>query len=143
MRTAKSDREWSKKLNQPIPQKVFDRNFSLKAVGFINEITYYSKSNIVVTSAWRNNFTLEELKGLFWRQGITSPVIDKTGIGSSRGEEIQDWLTTNNFYGKYAVIDDQVKDIKLHIPANHIIHVNALIGFTDTKLVDRALDILL
>ena len=129
-------------MNAEIPKKVFDRNFSKLAVSNINYLIHWTNAKIVVTSTWRNNFTIEELKSIFKKQGIHGEVVDKTGIGLSRGEEILEWLDSN-VVDKYVVIDDQVKDILIHIDEKKVIHVNSQIGFEDQELVDKTIDILL
>ena len=142
LRTHKSDLEWSLILNADIPKKVFDRNFSRKSVSNINYLIHWTNAKIVVTSTWRNNFSVEELKVIFKNQGILGDVVDKTGVGLTRGEEIIEWLDSNEVE-KYVVIDDQIKDIIIHIDENKAIHVNSQIGFEDQDLVDKAIDILL
>ena len=142
LRTHKSDLEHSILLNQQIPIRVYDRRFDLKAVSNINYISYYVNTKIVVTSTWRNNFTLEELKQIFKDRGITIEIIDKTDIGLTRGEEIREWLDRNEVTN-YVVIDDQVKDIIDWVDKDRIIHVNHFEGFTSDELVDKTLGILL
>ena len=111
LRTDKSDKDWSVRLNLPIPKRVFDRNFSPKSVSNINYITGLTRSKIVITSTWRTNFNLSELKKIFINQGIVGDVIDITTInGLNRGEEIQEYLDTHDI-DNYVVIDDQVDDI--------------------------------
>jgi hypothetical protein len=142
LRTHKSDLEHATILNQEIPTRVFDRRFDLKAVSNINYINHYTNAKIVVSSTWRNNFTVEELKDIFKDRGITTEVIDKTDIGLTRGEEIREWLDRNEVTN-YVVIDDQVKDIVNWVDKDRVIHVNHQEGFTSDELVDKILDILL
>lgn len=92
---------------------------------------------------WRCNFSLEELQIIFKSNVVYASVIDKTIIGLNIGEEIQQYLDTNDNIDKYAIIDDQIKDIVNILGSNHIIHCNPLIGFELDTLVDKALDILL
>jgi len=142
LRTHKSDLEWSQKLEVPIPQKVYDRRFDQKCVSNINYIISLTRAKIVVSSTWRNNFTIEELKVIFRGRGISGEVIDKTGIGLTRGEEIRQWLDTNEVTD-YVVIDDQVKDILSWVDKNRVVEVNCQLGFESDELVDKVLDILL
>lgn len=69
-------------------------------------------------------------------------MIGKTGIGLNRGEEILEFIDTNDLY-KYVVVDDQVKDILIHISDEKVVKIDPKIGFEDDGLVDKALDILL
>ena len=142
LRTHKSDLEWSLKLNTPIPERVFDRRFSPKAVSNINQLIYYTRAKIVVSSTWRTQFTLQELKDIFRSNGITGEVIDKTQTGLTRGEEIQEWI---DYHGteSYVVIDDQVKDIITYVDNRRVVKCDHSIGFEVDELLDKALDILL
>ena len=142
LRTHKSDLEWSLKLNVPIPERVFDRKFNPKAVSNINQLIYYTKAKIVVSSTWRTQFTLQQLKDIFRSNGITGEVIDKTPIGLTRGEEIQEWI---DYHGvdSYVVIDDQVKDILTYVDNRRVVKCEHSIGFEDDELLDKVLDILL
>jgi len=142
LRTHKSDLEWSLKSGLPIPQKVYDRQFSQKSVSNINYIISLTGAKIVVSSTWRNNYTIEELKEIFRSRGIFGQIIDKTGIGLTRGEEILQWLDTNEITN-YVVIDDQVKDILSWVNKERVVEVNCQLGFESDELVDKVLDILL
>ena len=142
LRTHKSDLENSIILNQEIPIRVYDRRFDSKSVNNINYIVHYTGAKIVVSSTWRNNFSVQELKEIFRERGITAEVIDKTNIGLTRGEEIREWLDRNEVTN-YVVIDDQVKDIINWVDKDRVIEVNCQEGFTSNELVDKTLDILL
>ena len=142
LRTHKSDLEWSLKSGLPIPTKVYDRQFGQKCVSNINYIISLTGAKIVVSSTWRNNFTIEELGEIFRSRGIFGQIIDKTGIGLTRGEEILQWLDTNEII-KYVVIDDQVKDIVSWVKRERVVEVNCQLGFESDELVDKVLDILL
>lgn len=126
----------------PIPEKVFDRKFNPKSVSNINLLISYTRAKIVVSSTWRTQFTLQQLKDIFRSNGIDGEVVDKTSIGLTRGEEIQEWI---DYHGveSYIVIDDQVKDILPYVDNNKVIKCNHSIGFEDDELLDKALDILL
>ena len=142
LRTHKSDLEHATILNKEIPTRVFDRRFDSKSVNNINYIVHYTGAKIVVSSTWRNNFSVQELKEIFRERGITAEVIDKTDIGLTRGEEIREWLDRNEVTN-YVVIDDQVKDIINWVDKDRVIEVNCQEGFTSDELVDKTLDILL
>ena len=142
LRTHKSDLENSIILNQEIPIRVYDRRFDSKSVNNINYIVHYTGAKIVVSSTWRNNFSVQELKEIFRERGITAEVIDKTDIGLTRGGEIREWLDRNEVTN-YVVIDDQVKDIINWVDKDRVIEVNCQEGFTSNELVDKTLDILL
>jgi hypothetical protein len=141
LRTESSDKEWSLKLELPIPEKRY-RNFSVKSVSNINFINSLVRCKIVVTSNWKLYYSLAELKQIFRDQGILLEVIDKTGISTSRGEEILEWLLVNDGVENWVVIDDQVKDLSL-IDDYRIVKCDHQIGFDDDNLVDKVLDVLI
>ena len=126
----------------PIPESVFDRKFNPKAVSNINLLISYTRAKIVVTSTWRTQFTLQQLKDIFRSNGIDGEVVDKTSIGLTRGEEIQEWI---DYHGveSYIVIDDQVKDILPYVDNRRVVKCEHSIGFEDDELLDKSLDILL
>ena len=139
LRTHASDLEWSRRLGEPVPLSVFDRRFDPAIASRINEVAGYARAKIVVTSTWRTKHDLATLKQIFRESGISAEVVGKTGIGNSRGEEIEQWILENGV-SSYVVIDDQVKDILACIPKERVIKVDPAIGFED---VDKAIDILL
>ena len=126
----------------PIPEKVFDRKFNPKSVSNINLLISYTRAKIVVSSTWRTQFTLQQLKDIFRSNGINGEVIDITSIGLTRGEEIQEWI---DYHGveSYIVIDDQVKDILPYVDNRRVVKCEHSIGFEDDELLDKSLDILL
>lgn len=141
LRTDASDRYWSEVTGQPIPQSVFERLFSSRSITILNEIIYYTGSKVVITSTWRVQHTLDELKQIFKIRGFRGEIIDKTNIIGSRGEEIQEWLDTNAV-NKYVVIDDSVKDILLHINPKRVIKIESNIGLNESHF-DSITDLLL
>lgn len=141
LRTHKSDLEWLKKLNAPIPEKRY-RKFSPKSVSNINFIHTLIRCKVVITSNWKLYYSLDELKQIFREQGIQPEVIDKTGISTSRGEEILEWLSLNDGIENWVVIDDQVKDLS-SIDSSRIVKCDFSVGFEDDSLVDKVLDVLI
>lgn len=114
LRTHKSDLEWSEIDGIPIPTVVFNRKFSRKSISNLNYIVRITGANVVISSTWRLNFSVDELNNIFRKNGFNGKIIGKTGVLFTRGEEIQEYLDLNDI-DKYAVIDDQVKDIKPYI----------------------------
>ena len=141
LRTHQSDEWWSIREKLPIPDRVYDRKFNPKAISNLNYLHNLLQIKIVVSSTWRTNFTLSELQHIFRKNGISAPVIDTTPVLNNRGEEIQTWLDIHN-PKNYIVIDDNIKDIKNYISSNNIIRCDTEIGFEDSRLLDRAIDIL-
>jgi len=106
-----------------VPSKYTDRKFCKISVSNLNEIIAYTRAKIVITSNWRLNLTLLELKEIFRNEGIYGDVIGKTGIDVTRGQEISEWIITNNVID-YVVIDDQIKDIVSVLGDKRVVEVN-------------------
>ncbi len=141
LRTDASDRYWSEVTGQPIPNSVFDRLFSNYSIAILNEIIYNTDAKVVITSTWRVQHSLEQLRSIFKIRGFRGEIIDKTNIIGSRGEEIQEWLDTHSI-NKYVVIDDSVKDILLHINPKRVVKIESNIGLNDSHF-DCITDLLL
>ena len=86
-------------------------------IEMLNKLCQEINAEIVVSSTWRKNKTVEELQEIFDYCGATFKVISKTeSLGYERGIEISKWLKDNikvethgvNYYDffKYAIIDD-------------------------------------
>ena len=76
----------------------------------LNKITGQTGAYIVVSSTWRINKTVVELRELLRAFGVTGTVLDKTPrLFKRRGFEIQEWLDKGSPYGeieKFVIIDD-------------------------------------
>lgn len=134
LRTHKSDSEWADLLGLPIPPIVFDRNFSSKGISNLNEIIHFTGAKVLITSTWRVQHSLEDLKNKFRARGFRGEIreiIDKTNILYDRGEEIQEWLDTHDV-NKYIVIDHKHTTEAM----------DTSIGLEDYSLVDKIIDIL-
>lgn len=140
VRTDNSDKFWSNLLNTKIPISVFERKFDKKSISILNEIVYYTNAKVVISSSWKNNFSLNELKDIFKKEGFNGEVIDVTKCLYNRGEEIQEYLDTHNI-NKYVVIDDNIKDIRNHINSKRIIECDSYIGLSGVN-VENIIDIL-
>lgn len=93
-------------------------HFSPDLVDNLNRITKDTGAKIVITSTWRKNRTLEDLRKLFVEVGIEGEVIDKTielrfsnwAHSVPRGCEIDYWIDSrsdlNHLWRKFAIIDD-------------------------------------
>jgi hypothetical protein len=141
LRTDVSDRYWSEATGQPIPKSVFDRLFSSHSIAILNEIVYITGAKVVITSTWRVQHSLEQLRSIFKIRGFRGQIIDTTKIIGNRGEEIQEWLDTH-VVNKYVVIDDSVKDILIHINPKRVVKIESNIGLNDIHF-DSITDLLL
>ena len=139
MRTHNSDLNWSRELNQPVPNS-FKRLFSKEAIENLNYLVNLTGSKVVITSTWRMYYTLTELKNLFRERGFIGHIVDVTNTGDTRGEEIVQWLNEHKITN-FAVIDDNIKDILNRIPDCKVVKCNPLNGLDDITF-DKVLDIL-
>lgn len=141
LRTDKSDRFWSKFLNQDIPTSIFDRKLSPTSIKILNEIILITDAKVVITSMWRTVYDLDKLKSIFKDSGFKGEIVGETNQFGYRGEEIQEWLDTN-YINKYVVVDDSVRDILNHINTKKVIKIDPINGLDDTYF-DRIVDLLL
>jgi DNA-binding LacI/PurR family transcriptional regulator len=76
-----------------------------EAVAALNHIVHAAGAQIVVTSTWREEYSLAELRELLTHWGVTGAVIDQTPVAGTRGEEIQAWLATHPAE-RFVILDD-------------------------------------
>lgn len=82
--------------------------FDPRNVAVLNQFLESARVKIVVTSSWRWNHTLEELRVVLRNAGVRGEVIDRTALTSlgSRGQEIQAWLDRAGPIEAFVIIDD-------------------------------------
>ncbi len=104
--------------------------FNPELVENLNILTNKLNANLVVSSSWKHEYTLKELKKIFKRNGVFARVIDVTPNlePGQRGEEIYNWLTEHEQFISYLVIDDDVWDIPEWIPEHRFVQVNSMKG---------------
>jgi len=87
--------------------------FNIQCVSIFNEILTITGADIVLTSDWRNKWTMEELDIIFKMNGVIKSPIDKTenfytsmkNLDSDRAREIEEYITRKNIT-EYVIIDD-------------------------------------
>lgn len=141
LRTDKSDKFWSKVLNQDIPTSIFERKLSPTSIKILNEIILITDAKVVITSMWRTFYNIDRLRSIFKDSGFKGEIVGETKQFGDRGEEIQEWLDTN-YINKYVVIDDSVRDILNHIDTKRVIKIDPLNGLDDTYF-DSIVDLLI
>lgn len=92
-----------------------------KRVALLKEIVLRTNCKIVISSTWRENSTAAHFERLFKLLGHALPNFTVIGLTpildhieqQKRGHEINAWIKSNNFQGKYLALDDDPKSIFL------------------------------
>lgn len=127
LRTHKSDKEW---YGQNIPTNVFNRKFSPNSINILNEIIKLTNARLIISSTWREHYSINELRKIFTNNGYKYDIYDITTKLGYRGEEIQYWLDTHDV-NRYIVVDDNIKEISKNINNKRI--VECLNGLTEKE----------
>ena len=101
-----------------------------QAIGWLNELYRQCPYDIVVSSTWRMGMSVGELQNLIIRSGFDSAirVIGKTPVlHQERGLEIQEWIDTTEFKGRFIIIDDD-SDMCHLLP--QLVYCDCQLGFT-------------
>ena len=101
-----------------------------QAIGWLNELYNKIPYDIVVSSTWRMGMSVDELQNLLRRSGFNRniKVIGKTPVlYQQRGLEIQEWIDTAEFKGKFIIIDDD-SDMCHLLPL--LVRCDCQLGFT-------------
>lgn len=82
--------------------------FDPRNVAVFNQFLDAARVEIVVTSTWRYNNSLEELRTALLGAGVTGKLLDKLPpvALASRGKEIQAWLDSHGPVETFVIIDD-------------------------------------
>jgi len=107
--------------------------FSKSSVAALNEILQATEARIVITSSWRNNWTLIENASFLKRDGvIPNRVVGKTAtLEQERGLEIDAWLRSVPYPVTSFVILDDRDDIVTH--RDRLIRTNPQTGLTPAQ----------
>ena len=83
-----------------------------KCLGILEDIVNKTKAKIVVSSTWRLNYDVEDLRRVFREKSLTNwdaPIIDtvrKRSYGEEiRGDLVQEWIDDHDV-DDYAILDD-------------------------------------
>ena len=81
---------------------------AVSCVAALNRITDETGAEIVISSSWRLDFSVYELREMLRAWGVTGQVSGVTcrTTGASRGREIQEWLRANGPVSSVVIIDD-------------------------------------
>lgn len=98
------------------------------AVAALNHVTRAAGAQIVITSTWREEYSLDELHSHLLRWGVSGAVIGQTPLAGTRGQEIQAWLEAHTVE-RFVILDDE--------PAVSPLHAHWVKTETDTGLTMR------
>ena len=115
--------------------------FSRSCVAALNLILRETGANIVITSSWRDNWTLQDNAGFLERDGVLPKrVLGKTPtLEKDRGIEIDTWLRSAPYAIESFVILDDKDNMAMHF--KRLVQVDPQIGLTEI-LARRAVEIL-
>jgi hypothetical protein len=115
--------------------------FAPACVSALNSVLHQSGAHIVITSSWRQSFTLRENAQFLERDGVVpGRVVGQTPwLERERGAEINAWLQNAPFPISGFVILDDREDMMMH--GQRLIRVNPSAGLS-TLHVRRALALL-
>jgi hypothetical protein len=128
--------EWSESrpLRDFIPprlaQQAFDEErIDLNCVELLRTVVQLTGARLVMTSTWRRRIGVSEFVRLFALYGWNeAPVIGVTPriAGLIRGDEVEAWLSNNDYAGPYVCVDDD-DDFRIGQP---LIQTNREVGMT-------------
>lgn len=130
--------------------KVTNKSWDPTACKHISMLCEHYNARIVITSSWRHEYTIEQLKDFFASNNIPDKFIkDVTNSyvpqqdenNYCRGHEVQHWLEENNKdKTPYVIIDDEATFLESQ--QDHLIRVDKHKGFSTKEAVTRASNIL-
>lgn len=111
--------------------------FDNECVGNLKKIIDTTNADIVVTSSWKLDMSLEKLQEMWEYRKLPGKVIDVTpNLIGSRGDEIVAWIETHGGNDiQYVIIDDMSGDYFDTSLAEHLFDVNPYVGL-DSRTAD-------
>lgn len=101
----------------------------------LRELVEVTDAEIVISSDWRKNFSVEKFKEMFALYGWKNPpIIGKTEILNNRGLEVYKWLSDDDDVYEYVILDDN--DWFLPDQLHNFVHTNPECGLTWNDVQD-------
>ena len=115
--------------------------FARSSVETLNGVLRQSEARIVITSSWRENWSLRENAEFLERDGVLpSRVVGKTPtLGQERGLEIEAWLRAVPYTVASFVILDDRDDMAMH--RERLVQVSPQVGVSLAQ-AQRAIELL-
>ena len=111
---------------------------SKRCIEILNDIVFNTEAKVVITSTWRKDYTLKQLKEFFERAGFVGKIVGMTDAfdeDSCRGDEIRDFLIRKFGRGQearskfeYVILDDD-SDM-LYSQRENFVNVDYTVGLT-------------
>jgi|AntRauTorckE6833_2_1112554.scaffolds.fasta_scaffold00241_2 hypothetical protein len=122
------------------------RNWCPTAMAHLKLVVEYYNGQIVVSSTWRYDHSLRQLKSLFEDNGlpgkyvvdVTPSLIYENSGKVTRGDEIRRWIHDNldsEEFPRYVILDDM--DEGLSPFGERFIHCDPKVGFADKEKVKQ------
>lgn len=88
--------------------KRFKEETDPRILGLLNETCKNTGAKLVISSSWRNYFTLNEWNSMFKELGYQNLEVDGVTerLGTIRGEEIEAYLIEHDYITDYVILDD-------------------------------------
>ena len=116
--------------------------FAKDSIAALNMVLQLTEARIVVTSSWRESWTLIENAAFLENAGIVKGrVVGKTAVleNKERGSDIDSWLRSAPYAIKsFAILDDR-DDMATH--KHRLVRIDPKIGLT-MELANRVIDLL-
>ena len=117
-----------------------DNQLSQPLIKLLNQLVIDIDADVVLSSAWRILYNVDEINVLLHRHGATFDVIDRTdSLPYERGTEISKWIRDNvedrygvehHNFNEYIIIDDE-SDMLL-CQREHFFQTDPHVGLTPT-----------
>ena len=111
----------------------------VKAVMRLNDIVRQTDAKVVISSTWRLNWSPEEIETMMKKRGFIGKVVGATtALPTTRGHEIQAWLSTAIGVKSFVVLDD---DSDMDVLMHRLVQTSFDSGLLE-KHVDEAVSML-
>lgn len=97
-----------------------------KCIEVLNKLVALTNAKVVISSTWRQFYTLEQLTSHLKKYGFTGEVIGTTPWKMScywRDQEIQWWIEEHKYEGDYLILDDEQYHLE-NAPADKFVHIH-------------------